>query len=492
MSLIRSSAWAASAAILLTASRFALGAILARRLSQDAFGQFAYGQWLVDVSFLLCSLGATGAISRFGAEYRHDPDLLATFVRRWQPFALGLPALAACGVLLGAWLSGLTIGSTGLAALAAWTLTNGLWAMQSAALVGLQRFDIIFRANTVFATVTLAGAVLLPWVKGDPTYAFALMAIASACAVVFGLRTTYRLGHGNRRATAPVPWGTVVAYAANIWFSAFFASLVWSRGELPIIKAILGDVSVAHYAAALTLFGGLVQGAMLGVSGIAPHLTRLWGEGKKEKAIDLSRSIMDLQLAITAIGSLFVICFGAQVISLTFTDAYRDAAMPLSILCLGLVTFVVSSQSHLLQLETNARFNRNTVLLGALVLYALAFALVPVFGLMGAALARAGAMVILGLITVLFSVRHWGWRSVSATNMIVVLATLSISMVIGNVLAESSVSARIAMFLVASGFLLMAIRDASGKLLVRGTYNYLTIKIQGRTPGVGGDGDRPF
>lgn len=479
MSLLRSSAWAASAALLLTLSRFALGAILARRLTQAAFGQFAYGQWLVDLSFLLCSLGATGAVSRYAAQYRHDPGLLAHFLRRWQPFAVGLPFIAALGVLMGAHFSGLEVTPVAFSLLAVWTLTNGLWAMQTAALMGLQRFDLIFRANAIVAVIVLVGASFLPWAKSDPTQVFALMAVASVCGAAVGASTTYQSSTRKHLTERRPPWRAIRGYAINIWFSALVASLVWSRGELPVVKTMLGDIAVAHYAAALTIFGGAVQGVMLGVGGVAPHLTRLWGEGKKVEAIELSRFIMDLQLAICGMGSMFVVCFGTWVVSLAFTDAYLDAAMPLSILCLGLISFVVSSQSQLLQLETDARFNRNTILLGAFVLYGLSYALIPTIGLLGAALARAGAMIALGIITILFAVRHWGWRSISTVNICIVFSIISISILVEHLLVVASIWPRILMFLIALFLLVVGVRDAGGKTVVLAAYRFLTSRILG-------------
>ena len=97
------SAWAAAAAIVLTVARFLFAAILARRLSLTDFGQYVYGQWLADLTFMVCSLGAMGAISRYVAEFRHDPGLLTAVVRRWRPFALGLPWVAAAAVPFAAW-----------------------------------------------------------------------------------------------------------------------------------------------------------------------------------------------------------------------------------------------------------------------------------------------------------------------------------------------------------------------------------------------------
>src|SRR2546430_5419651 len=102
MSILRHSAWSAAAAIVLTGSRFAVVAILARRLSQGALGQYAYAQWLVDICFLFCSLGVTGAISRFAAQYSHAPLLLSGLFRRGWPFAVGLSLLNRLPLLCGA------------------------------------------------------------------------------------------------------------------------------------------------------------------------------------------------------------------------------------------------------------------------------------------------------------------------------------------------------------------------------------------------------
>jgi len=49
MSILRHSAWSAAAGIVLTGSRFAVVAILARRLSQGVLGAVRICQWLLDI-----------------------------------------------------------------------------------------------------------------------------------------------------------------------------------------------------------------------------------------------------------------------------------------------------------------------------------------------------------------------------------------------------------------------------------------------------------
>src|SRR4051812_39545809 len=100
-SLAHQSAWAAGAAILMSASRILVMSIIARKLRADVFGQFAYAQWLVDISILTCSLGATGAVSRYLAEFRADPGRSAAFLRRWTIAALVMPCLSGVAAVIG-------------------------------------------------------------------------------------------------------------------------------------------------------------------------------------------------------------------------------------------------------------------------------------------------------------------------------------------------------------------------------------------------------
>jgi O-antigen/teichoic acid export membrane protein len=457
----------------MAASRFMLAAILARRLTQVAFGRYAYGQWLVDISFLLCSLGATSAVSRYMAEYSHDPGLLSSFIRRWQFLAVGLPFLAAIGVLFGSWLSGTEITPLGAAMLASWTLASGFWAMQTAALAGMQRSDLIFKANAVAALIMLSGAFVLPK-GGDPAPVFGLMALACLAGSTIGLVVTRGLIHGVAASSREIDWRGIRVYALNMWVSALIASLVWSRGELPLVKAMLGDAAVAQYAAALAIYGATVQAIMLGLGGVGPHLTSLWGKGKKREAVILGRNIMDLQLAIGGMGSLAVIFFGPEIISFAFSATYRGAAAPLSILCIGLVSFAVSCQSLLLQLETNAKFSRNVLLFGLAVLFAMAFVLIPLFGISGAACARIGALLAVSTATAYFATRLWGRSAISLGNVVIVAGVLSLALLLQDELGHESIQAKFSTFALGVAMLATLLRSSDGRLLVRSVYRRLS------------------
>ena len=477
MSLIRHSAWAAAAAVTLTLARFALVAVVARRLSQAGFGQFVYAQWLVDLTFLVCSFGATGVVGRYVAEFRTRPERLVTFIVRWRPFAFGLPLLTGSAVLLGAGLSGLRLGGVALVMLALWAVTNGLWAMQTAALVGLQRFDLIFRANVLAATVMVTGALVLPLQGSSGALLFGLMATACGVAATLGSVAIKQLSAGAGESIEPSGWRGIRGYAFNIWVTALLWSLVWSRGELPIVRAYLGDAGVAQYAAAITLFGGAMQGVMLAAAGVAPQLTMLWGSGRRDEANATARTVMDVQLLLCGSAALLLICLGPELVSLAFGTAYRQAAAPLVVFAVGLLAMSVSSQNHVLQIATNARFGRNTTLFGLLLLFGIAVLLTPLLGLTGAAIARAGTMLLLTIISLVVVNRRWGAAAITWRN--VVLVTTVVFAVAVVVALGSSLTTMPRGILLGIGWALLAVsvRDRHDRLLSTHMPRFLWARI---------------
>ena len=466
LSLFRQSAWAAAAAVTLTAARFALVAVVARRLSQAGFGQFAYAQWLVDLTFLVCSFGATGVVSRYAAEYRTRPERLAALMVRWRPFAFGLPVLASGAVLLGALLSGLHLNATALSMLTIWTAANGLWAMQTAALAGLQRFDLIFRANALAAVIMLAGVLVLPLQGEDIAMLFGLMAIACGAAATVGIHAVRQLTAGAVGSIEPDGWRSIRGYAFNIWITALLWSLVWSRGEMPVVRAYLGDAGVAQYAAALTLFGWAIQGVMLAVSGVAPQLTMLWGSGRRDEAIAIARSVMDVQLLFCGAGALLLICLGPELVSLAFGSTYREAAEPLAIFAVGLVAMAMSSQNHMLQIATEARFSRNTMLFGLVLMFCAAMLLTPVYGLNGAAFARSGTMLLLTVVSLVVVTRRWGRDSVSSRNVLIVAIVIGVSAIAVASDYASALGFRVVLLGMTLALLTLSMQDRNHRLLV--------------------------
>ncbi|HML96809.1 MAG TPA: lipopolysaccharide biosynthesis protein [Thermodesulfobacteriota bacterium] len=449
---------AALAAIALTGSRFVLTAIAARRLSQADFGQFAYAIWLVDIAFLVCSLGATGAVGRYAAELRADTPRLAAFMHHWRPWAAGLPLLAGLVAVVGAKFAGLPLDMTSLMLVALWAAVQGRWAMQTAALTGGQRFDIILRANLLAGTLMIAGMLFLPVDTFGLPLMFALMVATGVVGALTGASQVRGLGVGTAATLHPAQCRAIRRYALNIWLTALLWALVWSRGEFPIVRVYLGDEGVAAYAAAMTLFGGAVQAVMLGVGGVAPQLTRFWGEGRVELALATARKVMDFQLLACGIAAMTLICFGPELMSLAFGEKYRAGAGALVLLGTGLIAMALSTQNHVLQIATDARFNRNTSILGLVVLLLLAFSLTPLLGLEGAAVARASTMSLLATASVYALRRRWGRRAIPLQNLLVTLSICVVSACATYAIQGQYLVARGCIFITGFGVLITTLR----------------------------------
>ncbi len=465
MTLLRSSVWAILSALFLAGSRFAVNAVLARRLSIEEFGLYAYSQWLVDLGFMVCAFGVPSLATRYFAEYRDAPNLLSSFVIQWRRYARILPWITSAIVLLGSVLSQIKLTNLGAVALAIWGLTNGIWAMQTAALAGMQRFDLLLGSNAIYILILLGAILGLPKHLFSHETLFAIAAVASATAASIGYKRTQSPMSGIE-SNGELPMKEIKTYALNVWISGLLASLVWSRGEFPLVRQMLGDVSVAHYTAALTVFGGVIQAVMLCVSGVAPHLSRMWGGGSKSEVIELARTIMDIQLLLAGASSLVIVLYGDVLISFLFTSKYEDAAAPLAILGLGLVAFAVSSQSYLLQLATEARFNRDSIFIGLLVLYVGVFVMTPTFGLMGAAFSRTVALLSMGGLTMLHSVKRWGRASVSISNFCFVLLILGVAIMIKQTIKLEGTGIRLSILISLLGVVIFVLRAPSRTFVV--------------------------
>jgi O-antigen/teichoic acid export membrane protein len=336
--------------------------------------------------------------------------------------------------------------------------------MRTAVLTGMQRFDLIFLASGLATAIMLAGALLLP-PNGSVMILFGLMATAFGAAAVVGATTTRRLVSGKIGSIDPDAWRSIRGYAFNIWITALLWSLVWSRGEMPIVRAYLGDAGVAHYTAAMSLFGGAIQGVMLAVSGIAPQLTVLWGGDRRDEAIAAARTVMDVQLLFCGVGSLMLIYLGPELISLAFGNAYREAAAPLTVFAIGLLAMAVSSQTYILQLATDARFSRNTTLLGLILLFVAAILLTPLYGLVGTAIARAGTMLVMAGAAIVFTIRRWGPAAITGRNVLILAAIVGACASSLAWKETGPLLVRIVLLAVALLILGTSLRDRQGRLL---------------------------
>ena len=429
MSLIKNSAHAAGAAVLLAGSRFAITSILARKLAPEMFGHFVYVQWSIELIILIFSLGHTGAASRFIAEHRGANDRVDGFLMRWRPWAIGLPSVAGVCAVVVLFISGLRLDLGAWVMLAVWSSAGGFWAMQTAALTGFQRFDLILQSNLLGAAIPILGAAILP-VESNLGLLFGIMALGSAVAASRGLMQTWAIRQKSTTKISVRDWGLLRRYAINTWIISLIGALLWTRGELPVVRQFLGDTGVARYAAASTLFAGAMQGVSLGIAAVIPSLTQLWGANRSNDTLNMAKNIAEAQLILAGLAACTLEFFGSSLIRVAFGQAYVNQSFELSILSFGLISAALNSQNHLLQLATDGRFIRNLSVFGLGLLILLAYGFIPTFGVRGAVVARVATMLILSGISLICFRRKWGRETLPLSNFWRVFAILLVVLIV--------------------------------------------------------------
>lgn len=468
MSLIRNTAWSAIAAIVISGGRFLLTILLARKLGVSEFGIFAFSQWLVDIVFLCLAFGLTGSASRFFAEFRTRYQELLAFERWFLLRSLAVVAIVAVASPLAA------IAFNGEASLkigllqAGWSTAAAVWALLLARSQGLQRFKRVALSNGVYIVIALSGCALLPKEGVEVSSAMLLVMVATATAAftmwqplpIPPNECTRKVGGSvlNRR--------MLKIFAINIWISSLISALVWSRGEIIIVRAELGVSELAIYSAALSLTGIATQGLMLLTGALGPHLTQMWGADKRDEAILLCCRITDILTLMVGILSIFLIFFAPELIHFTFGSAYAKAEVTLAILGLGTIGLASAAANHLLQIQTNGVFARNVNFVGTIGLFTTAIILVNLAGIDGVAVSRMLIQIGVGILTFYFS-RHLISKNCVHWNNQVKVVLVTCFVILFNFIGEYSFYLKLLEFFLITVILILWLRDEEGLVVSR-------------------------
>lgn len=473
MGLRRDIAFGSAAALASAFGRFTSSLIFARNLDLTSFGHFSFAVWIVDFSLLLFSFGVGPILSRYLAQFAAAPPMQAALWARMRSLVLVVPALSTTGACLGFALFEGEQSASLLLSLACWSFVGGILTLNTAVLAGLQRWDLLLLQNGVSAAIMVGGALLAAHLDWGLLAAFATMAVASVGALVAGrVPASHHKVQGASAGTS-IDWKSVRLFAFNSWATAVLASLAWSRGELPVLRWQSGAEAVANYSAALLIWGGVTQVLMLGMGPVSQMVTRNWGAGNMDSTRRLAAQSFDVQILIAAVSGVGLITFGDYLLAAMFANKYSDAAPALSLLCLGLVAFAVSMQSHLLQLQTDGRFNRNVLVLAVVGLFATAVPLIIEFDTRGAAASRFIALAIVLVATVTHARRVFGPQIFSQRNLVVACIALGSAAVLQSFTPTSYPIARITIFLILFAGLILGFRDESGAMVAGNIWRFV-------------------
>jgi O-antigen/teichoic acid export membrane protein len=377
--------------------------LLARLLEPAGYGVYAYVYAWVHVLSVLTQLGLSTLVVRETARgmAQDRPDLVQG-IWRWAGHITGLLSVALAGI--GATLAWTLPGSSGddrlnTLAWAIWLVPlMALGNLRGAALQGLQRVvagqvpEFLIRPGVLVLFLGVAAGLLDRPLSAAETMAFNV--VAAALAFGFGAWMLWRATPASVRVARP-------QYEARAWW----------RSALPL--AFIDGMNLINHQASTLILGFFVPDAEIGIYRVAaqisvsasfglqavnlvvaPHFTALYAKGDRARLQRLVTASARVIGAINVGITLAYVLLGRLFLELIFGPAYLGAYTPLLILLVGqAVNSATGSVGMLLNMTWHERDTAKGLAVSAILNVALNLLLVPLLGIVGAAVATAGALI---------------------------------------------------------------------------------------------------
>jgi O-antigen/teichoic acid export membrane protein len=387
-----------------------LSVVAARYLGADGMGKQSFIAWAALSITTLVTAGLAGTLQRYVAEMRGAG-------RQDQAMSLlhGILKIVFVGAIVGG--GALIVIGLGRDELeSAWVFAGVacaaavLHSVPHALLLGYQRFRQATIAGLVTGGFGVVATIVVLSMGGGIAGIFAVEMVGAIAALIWFAF----LGRGIvEKAPPPAPLGSakgaIVRYAAYASLTGLLVLAVERRSEFLALEVWSDPDQIAFYSIA---FGGitalvrLVEGA---TAPIVPVVATLLGAGDRKRiASGVSRGLrLLLMLALPATAA--ALALGGPAIELVYGSEYSEAEPVLLVLALAfplLVMFNLSGAA--LDGLGKVRLNLVGMLVATAVDATLAITLVPSLDAVGAAIANAGAQVTAALILLFFLRRSIG------------------------------------------------------------------------------------
>lgn len=402
----------------------ALGSLLsmvlvARLLGPAGTGQIAYGLWIAVLAVTFADFGIYQSLTRYlpaltAEQGEEAARALGAYLLR--P-ALAFAVLGALGFAYWA----LTAPAGGAVPPTTWGLIGLLFLLQLVAsfglgaLRGMQRFDLAAKltlASLALQLLAVAAGALLAGVNGA-LLGYCAGQILPIAALGRVLRHPAVADKALRR--------RVMRFALFAWAGALTNILIWSRLEIPFLQHYHDVETVALFTASLTFANLASQGPLLLTGALLPH----FAESHARQSLDQLRSTYATATRVMAL-LLFPTCFGLAAIlpallPLVYGPAFVGALPAGEILVAGAAVGASGAVgSQMIYARERSDFIFLSGLAGAALSVAACFAVIPQFGLVGAAWAR------LAVHSFMVAFGSWFvWRRLDCPIPLVALAKMS-------------------------------------------------------------------
>jgi O-antigen/teichoic acid export membrane protein len=374
----------------------------AHLMSAEEYGRFAFGLNLAIIASTIGGFGFATGIMRYWPKYTVERDSSgARGVVRLGYIACFAGGLVMIGVaLVGSLVSYFfqarlqftefaAIGCLGLIISLGDYSTNLLRA-QGSTIVSMLPREVLWR----ILSVLVAGLIF--WFGIIVSGPIALI----ICAGVLVVLTIWQIQNVHKHMTKKLDgtesrndWRVLRSSLLPLWASSIIFAMI-QQFDVVIVGSLLGNAEAGAYFAAqktaMLLSLVLIAGGLVA----APTMAALYHSGKRDELQRLCRNLAGAIAAVTAVGFLFLVIVGRQLLAL-FDPLFVSAYPVLLIVAVGsMVDAVAGPNAYLMQMTSYERpYLRVMAVCYALVLAA-QFILIPLYGSIGAAIASAGGVVL--------------------------------------------------------------------------------------------------
>lgn len=370
--------------------------LVARLLGVAATGAIAYATWLSMMGVTLLDLGVQSTLARYLPELRrngeHSVDAFTTSLLR--PYlAISVVVILAAGIVAARYADPVL---TGVDPRIGVTLIGVLCVLQTLAnfTFGELRGRQEFRTAAITALFSLALQTILVAI-GALAFGEIGVVIGYCCgAAPMALRALRHLGRRPTKARIALD-PRYVRFAAFTWAAGLASAFVWSRSEVFFLQRSWGSEAVALLVAGLTFSSLAAQGPMLLTGALLPFFSEKMSIDRD--AVNRAFASGTRILAFLALP----LCFGAAgvmpgLIALAFGPRFADASLPGAIVVLASALAAPGAVgNHVMYARDRSDYIFYSALAGGLLSILAGLTIIPRYGLMGAACARAAIQVLL-------------------------------------------------------------------------------------------------
>lgn len=275
--------------------------------------------------------------------------------------------------------------------------------LRDAMLRGLRKVLLGQLSQPVIRPLILLVTLLLLWVFGfdlsSPVRVMNLHIMSVALAFLCGLFLFLKYKPAELRGAVPRLQSAIWLKSSVPFGMTAALQLINGRTDILALGFFHADTDVGIYRVAAQLAVVVIFG-MQAVNAIqGPHIAHLFASGDMQKLQTMiTRSAQAILLFAVPV-VIIIVLFGEFIIRTMYGSAYETAYVPLVILCVGqLVNASMGNVGSLLNMTGHERDTTKGVLVGAVVNVVLNLSLVPVWGMVGAALATSCTLIVWNLI----------------------------------------------------------------------------------------------